>query len=300
MDNKPDGFRKSLIAWVRRREEGVNTFLAMLSIMAVALVVSGELMNIHWVIPAVDIPWAQAQKVARTVIWVMFVSSFAVYCVLSRKPFSYIRHHLLELIICACWVPHYTDGSLQVFSQIFVLSRFVPMDVLMLVGTLAHAWKVLKFTEMRFRSHPIFITGSAAILVVCTAAALLQHAEPQTFHTFWDAAWFSLTTVTTIGFGDLVPKTPLGRSITSALIVTGISLAGIFLGLVSELVRNKLFAGTKLEKTSTEVMQGDIDEMKQTMQAMQREQGETNALLRQLLDKNNQGNPEQSEPQPPQ
>jgi voltage-gated potassium channel len=283
MDNKPDGFRKSLIAWVRRREDGFNTLLAMLSITAVALVVSGEMMNLNWVIPVVDIPWIHAQKVARTIIWLAFVSNFAVYCVLSRKPLSYIRHHLLEAIICACWVPHYTDGSLHVFTQIFVLSRFVPLDMLMLFGTLAHAWKVLKFTEMRFRSHPVFITGAAAILVVCSAAALLQHVEPQTFHTFWDAAWFALTTVTTIGFGDLVPKTPEGRIITSVLIVTGISLAGIFLGLVSEIVRNKLFAGTPLEKPSIDLMRDDVAETKKLVQDLQRQQAETADLVRQLL-----------------
>ena len=41
---------------------------------------------------------------------------------------------------------------------------------------------------------------------------------------FFDALYFGLTTLTTVGFGDITPVTPVGRLIVSASTVVGIAL----------------------------------------------------------------------------
>ena len=61
--------------------------------------------------------------------------------------------------------------------------------------------------------------------VVLTAAGLIFEAERATnpaFSTFGDAIYFAITTLTTVGFGDLVPTTEIGR-----LIVAGEMLAAV-------------------------------------------------------------------------
>jgi voltage-gated potassium channel len=44
------------------------------------------------------------------------------------------------------------------------------------------------------------------------------------FHTFLDAFYFSIVTMTTVGFGDLTPISELGRFLTVLMILTGIAL----------------------------------------------------------------------------
>lgn len=40
--------------------------------------------------------------------------------------------------------------------------------------------------------------------------------------TYWDALWWALCTVSTVGYGDLYPITPIGRLTGAFLIITGV------------------------------------------------------------------------------
>ena len=48
--------------------------------------------------------------------------------------------------------------------------------------------------------------------------------NPQVFTTFVDAMYFSIVTMTTVGFGDVTPVTQIGRLLTVLMILTGIAL----------------------------------------------------------------------------
>ena len=50
---------------------------------------------------------------------------------------------------------------------------------------------------------------------------------------FFDALYFGLTTLTTVGFGDITPVTPVGRLIVSASTVVGIALVPLQLTLLN-------------------------------------------------------------------
>lgn len=48
-----------------------------------------------------------------------------------------------------------------------------------------------------------------------------------TIESFGDASWWAVSTVTTVGYGDMFPVTPAGRAIAAFLMVTGIALFGV-------------------------------------------------------------------------
>lgn len=64
--------------------------------------------------------------------------------------------------------------------------------------------------------------------VIWITAGLIYEAEfkanPEQFRNFFDALYFSLTTLTTVGFGDITPVTSAGRIAVSAGILTGVLL----------------------------------------------------------------------------
>ena len=46
------------------------------------------------------------------------------------------------------------------------------------------------------------------------------------FNSVGDAIWWSITTVTTVGYGDMFPVTPAGRGVATVLMLTGIASVG--------------------------------------------------------------------------
>jgi voltage-gated potassium channel len=64
--------------------------------------------------------------------------------------------------------------------------------------------------------------------------------NPQVFTTFLDAFYFSVVTMTTVGFGDVTPSSELGRLLTVMMILTGISLIPWQLGdLIKRLMKSR-------------------------------------------------------------
>ena len=69
----------------------------------------------------------------------------------------------------------------------------------------------------------LFIVGVASALTVI-AATLERVLEPEQFHSVDEAAWWAVQTVSTVGYGDIVPATRGGRAIAAAIMLVGIAI----------------------------------------------------------------------------
>jgi voltage-gated potassium channel len=74
-------------------------------------------------------------------------------------------------------------------------------------------------------------TASGAVLLIYAASLAILETERShpgsKINTLGDAVWWSLETVTTVGYGDVPPVTGKGRLIAVELMIGGISLVGL-------------------------------------------------------------------------
>lgn len=63
-----------------------------------------------------------------------------------------------------------------------------------------------------------------AIVLVAVAGVLVRLVEPETYDNIGLAYWWAVTTVTTVGYGDVVPESAGGRVVAAMLMLTGLAL----------------------------------------------------------------------------
>jgi voltage-gated potassium channel len=69
-------------------------------------------------------------------------------------------------------------------------------------------------------------------------AAVMRLVDSHNFPSFWLAVWWALQTVTTVGYGDVVPKTVSGRIVGGVEMVIGVAfIAFVTAGVTSAVVQ---------------------------------------------------------------
>jgi voltage-gated potassium channel len=88
----------------------------------------------------------------------------------------------------------------------------------------------------RITRHPLrgaWIAAAVVTLVVTVVGGLLMRlTDPDTYPDIWSGLWWAVQTTTTVGYGDLVPGSAVGRVVAALVMLVGIgfitvSTAGI-------------------------------------------------------------------------
>ena len=102
-----------------------------------------------------------------------------------------------------------------------------PLRVLRVVVVFARFWQQLRRV---LRRRTFSLVGATSLLAVAVAATLVYSAERDgegLIQSFPDALWWGISTITTVGYGDVYPKTAAGRGVAVFLMLMGISLFGV-------------------------------------------------------------------------
>lgn len=123
---------------------------------------------------------------------------------------------------------------------------FVPFDTRLLrIFRLLRLVKLARYSPalpallrvVHSQRSPLFASLILTLCVLCVSAELMYMAEhaaqPKVFTSMPDGLYWAVTTLTTTGYGDLVPVTPLGRLIAGVTMMTGLLLFALPIGILA-------------------------------------------------------------------
>ncbi len=86
-------------------------------------------------------------------------------------------------------------------------------------------------------SGPLLSVLVIFLMVLCIASVavyfLERDVQPATFGSVPAALWWAIATLTTVGYGDVVPITPLGRLVAAVVMICGLGVFGLWTGILA-------------------------------------------------------------------
>jgi voltage-gated potassium channel len=159
--------------------------------------------------------------------WLVFLADYLVH---RRHIYRYRRTRLgqFDLFVVVATAPWFLIPGLQV-------GEFV---VLLRLARLARLVMASRGSRRLFdRLGRITVLAIGVVVVASLVAYHAEHPVNPEFATVGDALWWGIVTLTTVGYGDIVPKTVTGRWAAVVIMITGIAVLGVIAGSLSSFFR---------------------------------------------------------------
>ena len=133
-----------------------------------------------------------------------FATDLAVKVAVAPRRVKYVREHWLEVMV--------------------VLIPLVrPLRILRIIVYGSRAYRgAVRLVHVDF----LVVYAIGLVLLIATFVMSAERGHNSELDSFPDALWWSIATVTTVGYGDVVPVTQVGRAFAYVLMIGGIGLFG--------------------------------------------------------------------------
>jgi voltage-gated potassium channel len=169
--------------------------------------------------------------------WLVFLVDYVVRSrhTVRYRHTGYGRFDLVIVVVTAPWF-------LLPFAQ---AGRFVVLLRLARVARVIVAGRGSR--RLIERLGRVVLVAAGVVVVGSLVAYYAEHPTNPEFATVGDALWWGIVTLTTVGYGDIVPKTPTGRWAAVMIMTTGIAVLGVLAGSLASFFRLDPSSGGPVE-----------------------------------------------------
>ena len=203
----------------------------------------------------------QYGKLLYALEWVftlLFTVEYSLRLLSVRRPLRYARSFfgVIDLLaIIPTYLSVFVPGS-QYLLVIRILRLLRVFRLLKLSEYVAEADTLRRALRASRRKISVFISAVVLLVVIIGALMYVIEGEANGFTSIPRSIYWAIVTLTTVGYGDLSPKTSFGQIVASIVMIIGYGIIAVPTGIVSvelaQAVRQKLVSGQSCPSCAAE------------------------------------------------
>jgi len=237
MNHKPDKLREQIYVIIfeadTRAGKAFDLALIFFILLSVLLVMLDSIIGIH------D-QWGAWLLGGEWLITVLFTLEYLLRLAVARRPGRYARsfYGVVDLLsILPNYLSIFLPGMqfLTTVRIMRILRIFRILKLVQFLGEGSNLWQALKRSRHKIT---VFLTTVMTVVVVVGSLMYLIEGAGSGFTSIPKSIYWAIVTMTTVGYGDIAPATPLGQIVASLLMIVGYGIIAVPTGIVtSEMMR---------------------------------------------------------------
>lgn len=186
--------------------------------------------------------WGEVLSIVEWVLTGLFTVEYGLRLAAVRRPLAYARSFfgLVDVLaLLPTWLSLVFPGA-QALLVVRALRLLRIFRILKLGAFLSEAQSLTLALHAARRKIVVFLGGVSVLVLLLGSLVYLIEGEANGFTSIPTSVYWAVVTLTTVGYGDISPQTPLGQLVASVVMVLGYAILAVPTGIVtSELVRQQ-------------------------------------------------------------
>ncbi len=219
-------------------DKTINGFIIILIILNVIAVILET-------VPSIHDPYTEFFRVFDLVSVVIFTIEYLLrvwscthhpkysHPVYGRLKYMISTDGIIDLLAILPFYFHVVIGLDLRVLRILRLLRFLRLFRLTAYMKSAKMVRSVFVTRASELKLSMVLIGFLLIIAACLLYFAEHHAQPKIFSSIPATLWWALVTITSVGYGDMVPITVLGKILTGVIAFTGFALFALPAGIIT-------------------------------------------------------------------
>jgi voltage-gated potassium channel len=168
-------------------------------------------------------PWQGIGTVLNWATWGVFLAEVIVMLSIVKRKGTWARTHLIDIAV-VCLTPPFAPAVWQA-GRIFRLVRLL---------RLVRVFSIRQLLSLEGMKYAAMVAAGIVVVGGAVFASVEKVDGEGNVLTTWDGIWWAVTTVTTVGYGDISPTTDAGRIIAIAIMLIGIGFVALLTAFIAD------------------------------------------------------------------
>jgi voltage-gated potassium channel len=164
-------------------------------------------------------PWQTVGAILNWATWsTFFIEAVVMLSVVPRRR-DWLRSHIVDVAVIVL-TPPFAPAVWQA-GRVFRLVRLL---------RLVRVFSIRRLLSLEGMKYAALVAAGTVVV----GGAIFAGVEKDQHLTTWDGVWWAVTTVTTVGYGDIYPRTDSGRIIAMTIMLVGIGFVALLTAFIAD------------------------------------------------------------------